>query len=260
MSVEAMLISMLNSASPTAPWQQRRETLQRSHAARALLPRVATVPKGSLDRMGSAQADTAPLPLEVIISSLPENYLSTDSLPLAWDWRSVVVATDAPPIHFTTRVRNQFLPYWCGSCWAHAAAAVLGSRWLIHTNATATPNVDFSVQYFVNCVNGTNPGGGPTRGCHGGSAYEAFAHTHKYGAVDSSCLPYSAVTQTCTANNTCQQHLNSHQSVMTIDHPIRYHVGEFGLVGAWGTGTPPAEREVQHFIVSCPPHAAIHDI
>ena len=35
-----------------------------------------------------------------------------DALPRAWDWRAVSVAAGAPPVHFTTRIRNQFLPDW----------------------------------------------------------------------------------------------------------------------------------------------------
>ena len=82
----------------------------------------------------------------------PEEYLPDSLLPDQWDWRSVVVQPGAPPIHFTTRIRNQFLPLWCGSCWAHAATAVLGSRWNIHTNASAS-GIDFSVQ----CAPSTPP-------------------------------------------------------------------------------------------------------
>jgi cathepsin X len=191
--------------------------------------------------MGSARHDATPLPAEVITSPLPEEYLRTESLPVAWDWRSVKVAYDAPPAQFTTRVRNQFLPLWCGSCWAHAAAAVLGSRWRIHLGNM----VDVSVQYFVNCVDGTEADPNhPTRGCNGGSSYEAFGHAHKFGAVDSSCLPYTAVTNNCTARNTCQQNLNGHDPhITTVSDPVRFYVGDYGLVGTFGKETPPVERE-----------------
>ena len=96
-------------------------------------------PPAPFDRMGDARHDAAALPEEVVTQPRPEEYLSPAVLPPAWDWRSVIVAPTAPPVHFVTRVRNQFLPLWCGSCWAHAATAVLGSRWLIHANATWPP-------------------------------------------------------------------------------------------------------------------------
>lgn len=138
-------------------------------------------------------------------------------------------------------MRNQFLPFWCGSCWAHAATAVLGSRWLIHAKTTPLTGIDFSVQYFVNCVDGTEaPPTHHVRGCGGGSAYEAFAHAHKFGAVDSSCLPYAAATQNCSKQDTCQQNLHGRAGHAT--EPIRYHTSEFGFVGE--RDTTPAAREV----------------
>ena len=241
LALPTLALAFSPAAEPT-PWQQRDAVLREARAAHRLLsPRAAASPEAPLDRMGSARHDTTPLPTEVITSPLPEEYLPTERLPVAWDWRSVTVAADAPPTQFTSRIRNQFLPFWCGSCWAHAATAVLGARWRIHTGEEA----DVSVQYFVNCVNGTEGDvHHPVRGCGGGSSYEAFAHAHTFGAVDSSCLPYAAVTQNCTARNTCQQNLNGYDPhISTVADPIRYNVVEYGLVGEWGRQTPPAERE-----------------
>ena len=231
------------SAQPTA-WHERQRLLREATERFTGLRRNASVPLPPFDRMGDARNDTSRMPGEVVTTGRPEDYLPTEALPVAWDWRSVTVASDSPPVHFTTRVRNQFLPHWCGSCWAHAATAVLGSRWLIHSKTTTTTTlsgIDFSVQYFVNCVNGTEGGTWthPTRGCNGGSAFEAFAHAHKFGAVDSSCLPYAAVTQQCSANNTCEQNL--HGAAGHTVAPIRYHTSEFGFVGT--ADTTPAERE-----------------
>eukprot|EP00729_Bicosta_minor_P027400 gene27400-20772_t len=112
------------------------------------------------------------LPEEVVSTPRPEHCLADADLPNMWDWRNVTIARGAPAIDFTTRIRNQFLPFWCGSCWAHAATAVLGSRWRIHGAGA----VDFSVQYFVNCASEPFPGRGNTgcRGCNGGSSYGAY--------------------------------------------------------------------------------------
>ena len=230
-----LLIFALSSAAATE-WQTRTSAL-RDALENAASPRPSAVPLSPFDRMGTAKNDNDAFPAEVIRTPLPEEYLSSKALPVAFDWRAVTVADDAPPVHYTTRVRNQFLPLWCGSCWAHAATAVLGARWLIHSKSTTYSGIDFSVQYFVNCVNISS------RGCGGGSSYQAFAHAHNYGAVDSSCLPYSAVTQQCTPHDTCQQNLHDTSKHPTINtaKPIRYYVSEYGQLGT--DGMAPQQKE-----------------
>jgi cathepsin X len=227
-----LLTALGQAAAARTPWQARLTLLQRVSWSDDEAPlRARGPPLPPFDRVGAARHNTAALPAEVVASPRPEDYLADSAIPAGWDWRSIQVAVGAPSVHFTTRIRNQFLPLWCGSCWAHAATAVLGSRWLISnadqpapTNATFA-GIDFSVQYFIDCVNGS-------RGCHGGSAYEAFHLAHEFGTVDSSCIPYSAYNKNCTAHNTCEQNLDGrHPKILSVD-PIRYFVGEFGVVGA----------------------------
>eukprot|EP01052_Picozoa_sp_SAG31_P018490 SAG31_NODE_1312_length_8861_cov_10.803127_2_plen_164_part_00 len=116
---------------------------------------------------------------------------------------------------------------------------MLGSRWLVHANSSWPPTgqagVDFSVQYFVDCVTEAS------RGCHGGSSYEAFALAHAMGAVDSSCIPYYAYNQNCTAHNTCRQNLNGTPPVHSSTvKPVRYFVGEYGIVTGHGVAAKEA--------------------
>jgi cathepsin X len=214
-------------ASSSSQWQARRAILEK-----ALLTSppdttpLQTAPLVPFDRMGTARKDVTPLPQAAIASPLPEDYITdVSSLPAEWDWRSVVMTAGADPVHMTSRLRNQFLPYWCGSCWAHAATAVLGSRWLIHIGAQNS-GIDFSVQFLINCVVNAS------RGCHGGSSYEAFALAHSTGIVDSSCLPYRAYNQNCTALDTCEQNLDGHHPKIVAAPPLRYSVGEYGVISA----------------------------
>ena len=131
-------------------WQARRLQLER-HLAAATPPSANRTPAPGFDDTASLGAL---LPAEVVTRPRPEEYLPTAAVPKAWDWRNVATAAGAPPTDFTTRVRNQFLPFWCGSCWAHAATAVLGSRWRIHAEGALRRggSPDFSVQWLVNCV------------------------------------------------------------------------------------------------------------
>ena len=146
-------------AASDVDWHERRAVLARamggcSSAMRA--PRRL----GAFDSTATstARAAAAAAIPEVITAPLPEACLEDADVPAAWDWRSVAVAKGVPAFDYTSRVRNQFLPFWCGSCWAHAATAVMGSRFLIHGTKAATARVDFSVQYFVNCVTESFPG------------------------------------------------------------------------------------------------------
>ena len=235
-SVVPLVLASLCAATTSQPvrmlgpgmWQLRAATLDRQLASAAVATTAVRTPIAPFDRMGTARHGAQPpLPTEVVANPRPEEYLDDAALPSAWDWRSVLVAPSTPPVHFVTRIRNQFLPYWCGSCWAHAATAVLGSRWLIHAANATDSGVDFSVQYFINCVKNAS------RGCHGGSSYEAFALAHSVGAVDSSCLPYRAFNQNCTAMNTCEQNLNGIPPVhIQSAKPHRYFAAEFGVVGS----------------------------
>ena len=107
--------------------------------------------------------------------------------------------------------------------------AVMGARWRIH----GAGSVDFSVQYLVNCASEPFPGRGNTgcHGCDGGSSYGAFAHAQAFGAVDSACLPYAAVTQNCTAAHICEQNLDSHGGGPAPATPRRHFAAEHGAVG-----------------------------
>ena len=92
----------------------------------------------------------------------------------------------------------------------------------------------------MNCVTESFPGRGNTgsRGCGGGSAYGAYAHSHVAGAVDSSCLPYTAQTQNCTAQHVCEQHLSSRGHPVAVT-PLRYFVAEYGAVGVVSPASNP---------------------
>lgn len=58
----------------------------------------------------------------VVKSPLPHTYVNMDDVPSSYDIRNVNGK------NFATINRNQHIPQYCGSCWAHATASALSDR------------------------------------------------------------------------------------------------------------------------------------
>lgn len=74
---------------------------------------------------------------------------------------------------YCTMSRNQHIPQYCGSCWAHGSISALGDRIKIARNGSGI-DINLSVQHVLNCVaDGSS--------CHGGgvdSVYEWMKDDH----------------------------------------------------------------------------------
>merc|ERR1711990_734173 len=66
---------------------------------------------------------------------------------------------------FCTMSRNQHIPQYCGSCWAHGAISALGDRVKIARNAKGI-DINPSVQHLLNC--------GTAGSCNGGDESSAY--------------------------------------------------------------------------------------
>merc|ERR1719436_1350539 len=118
-------------------------------------------------------------------------------------------------VNYCTVSRNQHIPQYCGSCWAHGAISALGDRIKIARKGMG-PDIHLSIQHLLNC--------GGVGSCYGGSVdgpyqwlkkisretgtgisyetsqpYLACSHDSKEGfckSVDTSCKPMN-VARTC---------------------------------------------------------------
>ena len=121
-----------------------------------------------------------------------------NDLPKQWLWNNV------NGVNMVTNIRNQHIPQYCGSCWAHAATSAISDRIKIARKA-AWPDINISPQVIISCEQ-------TDYGCHGGEAYNAFEWMAKNEVTDETCSIYrafgyeekSSVAQPCSAMNICR--------------------------------------------------------
>jgi len=99
------------------------------------------------------------------------------TLPTQWIWN------DIEGVNYLTNLRNQHIPSYCGSCWAHAATSAMSDRIKIDRKA-AWPDINIAPQVLISCSGDD--------GCHGGEAYNAFEWMSKNEITDETCSIYRA--------------------------------------------------------------------
>ena len=99
-----------------------------------------------------------PLYEERILSPVPYGDSNAQGdkkkLPKSFFWGNV------SNVNYLSPIRNQHVPVYCGSCWAHAATSSLTDRYTIETVATWPGPVLLSVQNVIDC--------GEAGSCQGG--------------------------------------------------------------------------------------------
>jgi cathepsin X len=95
--------------------------------------------------------------------------MKTEDLPANYDWRNI------DGVNYCTMSRNQHIPQYCGSCWAHGSVSALGDRVKIARKAQGI-DINLAVQHILNCFE--------VGSCHGGSVdgpYQKLAEMSKSG-------------------------------------------------------------------------------
>ena len=90
--------------------------------------------------------------------------IKDQDLPDAFTWGNV------DGVNYLTMSRNQHIPQYCGSCWAHGSVSALADRVKIARKGQGI-DLNPSVQHILNC------GGGGS--CHGGSVDGPYQWLHK---------------------------------------------------------------------------------
>jgi len=131
------------------------------------------------------------MPREHIVSSVAHHTRSTDELPTSFTWKNV------DGVNYVTKMLNQHIPTYCGSCWAHGTMSSLADRIKIARlkAGDSGPDVNLGIQNILNC-------GSQAGTCHGGNPTAANAFVKKLsdeglGLPFDTCLQYQAMDGVC---------------------------------------------------------------
>jgi len=139
-------------------------------------------------------------------------------LPAQWIWN------DIDGVNYLTNLRNQHVPMYCGSCWAHAATSAMSDRIKIARKA-AWPDINIAPQVLISCSGDD--------GCHGGEAYNAFEWMHTNEVTDETCSIYRARGHDngaeCAPMIKCENCMPGKPCFVPDSYKV-YHTDEFGKV------------------------------
>ena len=139
-------------------------------------------------------------------------------LPQQWIWNNV------NGVNYLTNLRNQHIPQYCGSCWAHAATSAISDRIKIARKA-AWPDVNIAPQVVISCSMNDD-------GCHGGEALSAFQFMHNSTVTDETCSIYQARGHDngieCAPINICKNCEPGGGPCFIPDTYLEYGVDQFG--------------------------------
>merc|ERR1711953_1097474 len=117
--------------------------------------------------------------------------------------------------NYCTISRNQHIPQYCGSCWAHGALSALADRVKIARGGKGI-DINPSVQHILNC--------GDAGSCHGGFSSGVYQWIKKNGGISTeTSQPYLACSSESTEGfckhvDTSCTALNSARTCGSFDH------------------------------------------
>ena len=168
-----------------------------------------------------------------VVSALPRY----EDAPAAWDVRSV----GAEGANFASPSRNQHIPVYCGSCWAHGPTSALNDRFNLAAKG-AWPQVFLSPQHLVNCMPPPADKSQGNGGCLGGDPAEVAPFLAASGGVHETCQNYQAKNLyddfKCDAIGVCKNCAPGKKGCFAMGAPLnqnnftRYYPQEWGRINS----------------------------
>lgn len=172
-------------------------------------------------------------PEELSFNHEPAPAYDEDELPKKFNW------CNQDGLSYCVTSWNQHIPYYCGSCWAHATISMIQDRLKIAKGGRGI-DVMLSRQTMLNCGHFYGFG----KGCNGGDPIDVFRYMKIHGLPDESCLTYNATDHSkfpnhkelkeCPAEGICLNCMvddDDNESCWAVKTPIKYYLKRYGQIG-----------------------------
>lgn len=144
---------------------------------------------------------------------------NNEDLPDAFSW------CDNNGVNYCTMSRNQHIPQYCGSCWAHGSVSALGDRIKIARNAKGI-DINLSVQHILNCAN--------MGSCHGGSVLGPYQWLHEISQSTGSGISYETSNPYMACSSESREGFCPHADWTCTDTNIARTCSTFPPAGSCG--------------------------
>lgn len=207
-------------ATPTDTWTKDLRNETKANPADAMPKEFLTKEKSTCRRESNEEYK------EHVTSPRPHEYLDVKALPESWFWGNISGR------NYLSWGRNQHIPVYCGSCWAHGPTSSIADRINIARNNT-WPQLNLSPQVIVNCKAGGS--------CNGGNPGEVYVYANRHGVPEETCQAY-------LAKNPDQFSCSDIQKCMNCAPPSGVKPGDKG--NCWAQHNYPVWKVTQHGKVS----------